>query len=236
MTIGTNAIRHVAIIMDGNGRWAECRGLPRAAGHRAGVEAARRVVRAAKELGIPLLTLYGFSAENWARPAPEVEILFQLIDGFLLGEARDLANEGIRLRVIGDRARLPNRTRALVDEAERLTRFGRAMTLCLAIGYGSRGEITAACKAIAEKVEAGELDAAAIDADVVGRHLMTRDLPDPDLLIRTAREVRLSNFLLWQMAYAEMLFMEVPWPDFGRKELEAAIFEFGSRRRRYGGI
>ncbi len=171
-------------------------------------------------------------------------LLFQLIDAFLGDEAADLANEGIRLRVVGDRAALPKRTRQLVEEAERTTRFGRAMTLCLALGPaaslagtpGSRGEITAARRAIAEKVEAGELDAAAIDADVVGRHLMTRDLPDPDLLIRTAREVRLSNFLLWQMAYAETLFLETLWPDFGRKDLEMALAEFGNRHRSYGQI
>jgi undecaprenyl diphosphate synthase len=227
-------IRHVAIIMDGNGRWAARRGLTRGEGHKAGLEAARRTVRAAKELGIPILTLYAFSAENYGRPLREVELIFRLLDGFLEKEAKDLANDGIRLRVIGDRTRLPRHTRQLIEEAERLTRFGRAMTLCLAVGYGARGEIAAACKAIAEKVEAGELDAAAIDADVVGKHLMTRELPDPDLLIRTAKEVRLSNFLLWQLAYAEMVFLDLCWPDFSPRDLAAAVSEFGLRRRTYG--
>lgn len=228
--------RHVAIIMDGNGRWAEQRGLPRAAGHRAGVEAARRAVRAAKELGIPILTLYAFSAENWGRPPREVGVIFQLIDAFLLDEAQTLANDGIRLRVIGDRQSLPPRTRALIEDAERLTRYGRAMTLCLALGYGSRHEIAAACRAIAEKVEAGEIDAAGIDAALVGRHMMTRDLPDPDLLIRTGKELRLSNFMLWQVAYAEMMFLNCAWPDFGKNELERAVEEYAGRQRTYGRV
>ncbi len=227
-------LRHVAIIMDGNGRWAEKRGLPRIAGHRAGVDAVRRTVRAARDLGVAVVTLFGFSVENWGRSALEVEGIFRLVDEFLSAEARALADEGIRLRIIGDKARLPPRTRALIDEAERLTRFGRSMTLCVALSYGGRAEIAKACRAIAEKVEAGELDSAAIDDAVVQRHLMTRDLPDPDLLIRTASEKRLSNFLLWQLAYAEMVFLDCAWPDFGKRQLEEALGEYGRRNRRFG--
>ena len=226
--------RHIAIIMDGNGRWAQARGLPRIAGHRRGAEALRRTLEAAGDLGVPYLTLFGFSSENWKRPHDEVDDLMGLLRHYLRGEIAELHRNGVRLRVIGDRARLSAEIVALIENAETLTRDNQAINLTVALSYGGRAEIVAAARAVAAKAAAGKLLPQAIDEDVIAAHLFTADLPDPDLLIRTSGEQRISNFLLWQCAYAELVFTKTLWPDFGRADLEQAITEFGGRERRYG--
>jgi undecaprenyl diphosphate synthase len=226
--------RHIAIIMDGNGRWAKARGLPRIAGHRRGAEAVRRTLVAAAELGIPYLTLFGFSSENWRRPAGEIDDLMGLLRHYLRGEIADLHKNGVRLRVIGDRRRLSYDIVAMIENAEALTRDNRGVNLTVALSYGGRAEIVAAVQAIAAEVAAGDLAAAAVDEALFARHLFTADLPDPDLLVRTSGEQRISNFLLWQCAYAELVFTKTLWPDFGRADLEQAIAEYGGRERRYG--
>jgi len=226
--------RHIAIIMDGNGRWAQARGLPRIAGHRRGAEAVRRTLVAAAELGIPYLTLFGFSSENWKRPLNEVDDLMGLLRHYLRGEIAELHRNGVRLRVIGDRARLSTDIVALIDNAEALTRDNPGVNLTVALSYGGRAEIVAAARIVAAKAAAGELPLDAIDEALIAGHLFTADLPDPDLLIRTSGEQRISNFLLWQCAYAELVFTRTLWPDFGRGDLEQAIAEFGCRERRYG--
>ena len=226
--------RHIAIIMDGNGRWAQARGLPRIAGHRRGAEAVRRTVTAAGELGIPYLTLFGFSSENWKRPLDEVDDLMGLLRHYLRGEIAELHRNGVRLRVIGDIRRLSSDIVTLIDNAAALTRDNRASNLTIALSYGGRAEIVAATRAIAAEVKAGRLAAEAVDEDLIAGHLFTSDLPDPDLLIRTSGEQRLSNFLLWQCAYAELVFTKTLWPDFGRSDLEQAIADYCCRERRYG--
>ena len=226
--------RHVAIIMDGNGRWAKARGLPRIAGHGRGAEAVRRTLRAAGEIGIPYLTLFGFSSENWKRPLDEVDDLMGLLRHYLRGEIADLHKNGVRLRVIGDRARLSADIVAMIANAETLTRDNCGVNLTVALSYGGRAEIVAAVRAVAAEVAAGKLALGAIDEALIARHLFTADLPDPDLLIRTSGEQRISNFLLWQCAYAELVFTKTLWPDFGRGDLEAAIAEYCCRDRRYG--
>jgi undecaprenyl diphosphate synthase len=226
--------RHIAIIMDGNGRWAQARGLPRIAGHRRGADAVRRTLVAASELGVPYLTLFGFSSENWKRPLPEVDDLMGLLRHYLRGEIAELHRNGVRLRVIGDKARLSADIVALIDNAEALTHDNGGVNLTIALSYGGRAEIAAAARAVADKVAAGMLAAETINEDTIARHLFTADLPDPDLLIRTSGEQRISNFLLWQCAYAELVFTKTLWPDFGRSDLEQAIAEFGCRERRYG--
>ena len=226
--------RHIAIIMDGNGRWAQARGLPRIAGHRSGAEAVRRTLEAAGELGIPYLTLFGFSSENWKRPLDEVDDLMGLLRHYLRGEIAELHGKGVRLRVIGDIERLAPDIIAMIRHAEALTRDNDRINLTIALSYGGRAEIVAAARALAAKVAAGRLPLDRIDEDAIARHLFTADLPDPDLLIRTSGEQRISNFLLWQCAYAELVFTKTLWPDFGRADLERAIAEFGGRERRYG--
>jgi undecaprenyl diphosphate synthase len=226
--------RHIAIIMDGNGRWAEARGLPRIAGHRRGAEAVRRTVSAAGEIGIPYLTLFGFSSENWKRPLAEVDDLMGLLRHYLRGEIAELHRNGVRLRVIGDRGRLAADIVTLIANAETLTRGNEGVNLTVALSYGGRGELVAAARALAEQAVAGALDPEAIDEGVISRHLFTAELPDPDLLIRTSGEQRISNFLLWQCAYAELVFTKTLWPDFGRDDLERAIADYGCRERRYG--
>ncbi|HVC54587.1 MAG TPA: isoprenyl transferase [Stellaceae bacterium] len=226
--------RHIAIIMDGNGRWAKARGLPRIAGHRRGAEAVRRTLVAAAELGIPYLTLFGFSSENWKRPLAEIDDLMGLLRHYLRGEIAELHRNGVRLRVIGDKTRLSADIVALIDHAETLTRDNRGVNLTIALSYGGRAEIAAAARAVAAKVAAGRLALSAIDEELIAGHLFTADLPDPDLLIRTSGEQRISNFLLWQCAYAELMFTKTLWPDFGRADLEAAIADYGCRERRYG--
>ncbi len=226
--------QHIAIIMDGNGRWAKARGLPRIAGHRRGAEAVRRTLTAAGELGVPYLTLFGFSSENWKRPHDEVDDLMGLLRHYLRGEIAELHRNGVRLRVIGELGRLPAEIVTLIDNAQALTRDNRAINLTIALSYGGRAEIVAVARGVAAKVARGEIAVEQIDENMIARHLFTADLPDPDLLIRTSGEQRISNFLLWQCAYAELVFTKTLWPDFGRDELEQAIADYCGRERRYG--
>jgi len=226
--------RHIAIIMDGNGRWAQARGLPRIAGHRQGAEAVRRTVRAAGELGIPYLTLFGFSSENWKRPLAEIDDLMGLLRHYLRGEIAELHRNAVRLRVIGDRERLAPDIVTLIANAEDLTRENSGVNLTIALSYGGRAEIVAAVRAIAARAVDGPLSPEQIDEEVISRHLFTADIPDPDLLVRTSGEQRISNFLLWQCAYSELVFTKTLWPDFGQADLEQAIADFGGRERRYG--
>ncbi|MBO0735830.1 MAG: isoprenyl transferase [Alphaproteobacteria bacterium] len=226
--------QHIAIIMDGNGRWARARGLPRISGHRYGAEAARRAVVAAAELGIPYLTLYGFSSENWRRPATEIQDLMALLRHYLRAEIAELHGNGVRLKVIGDRARLPLDVANLIEHAEAMTRDNTRITVIMALSYGGRAEIVAAVRAIAQQITAGSLTAEAIDEFCIAQNLYTAGIPDPDLLIRTSGEQRISNFLLWQCAYCELVFTRTMWPDFSKRDLERAIDEFCSRERRYG--
>jgi undecaprenyl diphosphate synthase len=226
--------QHVAIIMDGNGRWAKARGLPRIAGHRRGAEAARRAVTAAAELGIPYLTLFGFSSENWKRPTAEIHDLMALLRHYLYGEIAELHRSGVRLKVIGQLARLAPDIVSLIEHAENLTRDNSKITLTIALSYGGRAEIVAAVQTIVAQVACGALAADQVDENCIARHLFTANIPDPDLLIRTSGEQRISNFLLWQCAYSELVFTKTLWPDFSRRDLEQAIDEFCDRERRYG--
>ena len=225
---------HVAIIMDGNGRWAKARGLPRTAGHKKGVEAVRRTVEAARELGVGYLTIFSFSSENWRRPEEEITDLMGLLRFYLRSEIAELHKAGIRLRVIGERSRLSADIVRLIENAEELTAANTTMTLVVALSYGSRQEIVLAARRLAEEAKAGSLDPAAIDEAALTARLFTADIPDPDLIVRTSGEQRLSNFLLWQSAYAEFVFTDTLWPDFTKRDLEAAIEEFHRRERRYG--
>jgi undecaprenyl diphosphate synthase len=227
---------HVAIIMDGNGRWARKRGLPRTAGHRRGADAVRRAVRSAGELGIGYLTLYGFSSENWKRPANEIDDLMKLLRIYLRGEIAELHRNNVRFRAIGNRQRLAPDIVNLLDHAERQTAGNEGLTLVIALNYGSRDEITEGVRALAEQVAAGRLSSDAITEELISTALTTTGIPDPDLVIRTSGEQRLSNFLLWQSAYAELLFLDVLWPDFSKADLEQAITEFHRRDRRYGAV
>jgi len=225
---------HVAIIMDGNGRWAKARGLPRVAGHKRGAEAVRRTVTGAAELGIQYLTLYGFSSENWKRPPAEIDDLMGLLRLYLNNEIDELDRKGVRLRVIGQRSRLQPDIVRLIEGAERRTAGNRKLNLIVALSYGGRAEIVEAARCIAEGVRAGRIDPAEVDENQFERFLYTAGIPDPDLLIRTSGEKRISNFLLWQCAYAELVFLERLWPDFTRDDLEGAITEYHGRDRRYG--
>jgi len=225
---------HVAIIMDGNGRWAKARGMPRLVGHKRGVESVRDAVKSAQALGVKYLTLYGFSSENWRRPEAEVKDLMGLLRLYLRSEVAELHREGVRLRIIGQRTRLSDDIRALIENGERITQGNHTLTLTIALSYGGRDEIAYAAKCIGEAVKAGTLDPADIDEETFARHLFTNDMPDPDLLIRTSGEKRISNFLLWQCAYAELVFIDKHWPDFSRDDLESAIREYHGRERRFG--
>jgi undecaprenyl diphosphate synthase len=225
---------HVAIIMDGNGRWAKARGLPRTVGHQRGAEAVRRTVRGAVELGISYLTLFGFSSENWKRSPAEIDDLMALLRYYLRSEIAELDRNGVRIRVIGDRARLPDDIVRLIDDAEQRTRGNARLNLTVALSYGGRSEITLAARRIAEAVCAGQLALDDIDEAAFARRLLTVDIPDPDFVIRTSGEKRISNFLLWQSAYSELIFLDRLWPDFTRDDLESAIHEFHRRDRRYG--
>ena len=225
---------HVAIIMDGNGRWARAHGLPRTTGHRQGAEAVRRAVSCAAELGIAYLTLYGFSSENWNRPVAEVDDLMGLLRRYLQSDIAKLHKNGIRLRVIGERDRLPADIVRLIDDAEAMTRDNDRLNLSVALSYGGRQEIIAATRRIAAAAAAGELDPAAIDETCFSSRLTTAGMPDPDLIIRTSGEQRISNFLLWQSAYSELIFIDRLWPDFSEDDLAYAIREFQQRDRRYG--
>ena len=222
--------------MDGNGRWAKRRGLPRAEGHRRGVDAVRRVVRSAIELTIPYLTIYSFSSENWSRPPDEVDDLMSLMKRFIRQDLVDLHQNGVRLRVIGERNRLDPELLRLMDEAVDLTRDNAKLNLIVAFNYGSRTEIARAAQRLAERVRAGEIGPDDITPDAISTELFTREIPDPDLLIRTSGELRLSNFLLWQAAYSELVFLDTFWPDFDRTALEMAIATYRQRQRRFGGV
>ncbi len=228
------APRHVAIIMDGNGRWAKARGLPRIAGHRRGADAVRRVVTGCRELGIDFLTLYAFSSENWKRPADEVDDLMGLLRLYIRRELAELHRNNVRMRFIGDRSGLAADIVALIENAEQNTRANDGLTLVVALNYGSHDEIVRACRRIVGEALHGDVAPDEIDEALFRRHLETADLPDPDLLIRTSGEQRLSNFLLWQAAYTELVFVETLWPDFAKADLEAAIAEYRRRERRYG--
>ena len=225
---------HVAIIMDGNGRWAKARGLPRVAGHRKGAEAVRQAITGALELGVPNLTLFSFSSENWKRPAREVQDLMGLLRRHLRSEIAQMQKEGICLRVIGQRKRLPVDVGRLIEDAEQRTRQNTRLTLIMAISYGGRQEIASSARRLAEEAVAGTLDPAKIDETLFQERLSTAGIPDPDLLIRTSGEQRISNFLLWQLAYSELLFVDKLWPDFTKDDLAAAIREYQRRDRRYG--
>jgi undecaprenyl diphosphate synthase len=229
-------IRHVAIIMDGNGRWAEMRGMPRWKGHEAGVEAVRRVTKAAGERGIAVLTLFAFSSENWKRPAKEVHILFSLFRRYLEETRKELIDNGIRLSAIGRRDRLSASVREALSATESATSAGDRLHLRLAIDYGSRHEIAAATRLLAQSVARGDLHPERIDEALLAKALAPESVPDPDLVIRTAGERRLSNFLLWQSAYAELHFSPTLWPDFGEADFEAALADYGLRTRKYGGL
>jgi len=231
-----DAPRHVAIIMDGNGRWAAARGLPRVEGHRRGVEALRKTVRAARELGISYLTIFSFSSENWSRPASEIGDLFGLLRRFIRNDLATLHADGVRVRVIGEREGLESDICALLNEAEELTRGNTRMTLVVAFNYGSRREIANAAQRLAREVAEGRRDPETINEDVLAGYLDAPDIPDPDLIIRTSGEQRLSNFLMWQAAYSELVFVPVLWPDFDKATLEGAIAEFATRERRFGGL
>ncbi len=233
---GTSGPTHVAIIMDGNGRWAKARGLPRVAGHRRGADAVRRVVRGAGELGIPVLTLFAFSTENWTRPADEVSDLMGLLRHYLRSELDELRKNGARLRVIGSREGLAADIVRDIADAEKLTATNTRIDVNICINYGSRDEIIHAARNLARRVAVGELTVDQIDHGSFERELLTAGVPDPDLLIRTSGEQRISNFLLWQCAYAELVFVDTLWPDFGKEHLERAIAEFRRRERRYGGV
>jgi undecaprenyl diphosphate synthase len=225
---------HVAIIMDGNGRWARSRGLPRIAGHRRGAEAARRAVEAAGELNISYLTLFGFSSENWKRPADEVDDLMMLLRHYLRSEVAELHRHKVRLRVIGDRERLAPDIVDLINQTEALTARNTRVTVAIALSYGGRAEIALAARRIAAEAVAGRIDPTEVDEACVASHLLTADMPDPDLVIRTSGEQRLSNFLLWQTAYAEFVFLDTLWPDFSKADFQRALQEFHARERRYG--
>jgi undecaprenyl diphosphate synthase len=235
-TIALDAPRHVAVIMDGNGRWAAARGLPRAEGHRRGVEALRRTVRAASELGIQVLTIFSFSSENWSRPRAEIRELMGLLRRFIRHDLAELHASNVRVRIIGEKEGLDVEIRRLLDEAEELTKGNDGLTLVVAFNYGARQEIARAMRRLATAVGEGRLAPESITAESIGGFLDAPDLPDPDLIIRTSGEQRLSNFLLWQAAYSELVFLPTHWPDFDRAALEQALAEFHRRERRFGGL
>lgn len=227
---------HIAIVMDGNGRWATQRGLPRVAGHRRGAEAARAAIEACGEFGVGVLTLYSFSSENWKRPVEEIDALMNLCVEYCSSEMESLREKNIRVRVIGRRGELPAAVQDALSRLEERTSRCDGATLCLALNYGGRGEIVDAAKSLAWDAAAGRLDPGAIDETVFAGRLYAPDLPDPDLLIRTGGGYRLSNFLLWQVSYAELYVTETLWPDFDRDSLDEAIAAYGLRERRFGGL
>lgn len=228
--------RHVAVIMDGNGRWATARGLPRFEGHRRGVEALRRAVKIAGEIGIEVLTVYAFSSENWKRPAAEISELMGLLKLFVRRDLAELHRNGVKVRAIGERQELAPDLRGLIEEAENLTRNNTDLTLVIAFNYGARDEILRAVQKVAAGVKAGDIDPATLTEQTLAGFLDLHDLPDPELIIRTSGEQRLSNFLLWQAAYSEFVFLPVLWPDFDRVHFDQALSIFANRERRFGGV
>jgi len=228
--------RHLAIIMDGNGRWASERGMPRHFGHRRGVDTVRTIVKAARERGIEYLTLYSFSTENWSRPPEEINELFKLLRMFIRRDLAELHQNGVRVKVIGDRHSIPADIRDLLNEAEALTINNCAQTLVVAFNYGSRNEIVTAIQKLAQQVAKGLLLPDAIDENMVSAALNTSDIPDPDLILRTAGEIRLSNFLMWQASYSEFVFSKKLWPDFEPGDLDVVLSEYAARKRKFGGL
>jgi undecaprenyl diphosphate synthase len=231
-----NIPRHVAVIMDGNGRWACQRGLPRIEGHRAGIDTVREIVRTAGEAGIEYLTLYAFSIENWNRPDSEVRALMDLLEIYLQSEQEELDRKNVRLRAIGQLDKLPESTRRQLDASMTALDKNTGMTLILALSYGGRAEIVDAAQALAREVRDGTLKPEEIDDQAISQHLYTREFPDPDLLIRTSGEMRVSNFLLWQISYAEIYVTETLWPDFRKEQFFAALEDYGKRHRRFGRV
>jgi undecaprenyl diphosphate synthase len=236
MKLHNDIPQHVAIIMDGNGRWAKNHGLPRAQGHRAGAESVREAIDACKEMGVQYLTLYAFSSENWNRPEAEVSALMLLLEKFLESKLSDLMRQDVRLLAIGQLDRLPAKTRATLDRVIAKTAENASLTLVLALSYGSREEIAEATKKIAAEVKSGALELTDISPQLFSRYLYTADIPDPDLLIRTSGEMRVSNFLLWQISYAEMVIVNKLWPEFRQGDLFDAVREYQKRHRRFGGV
>ncbi len=228
--------RHVAVIMDGNGRWAKQHGLPRVEGHRRGADSAREIIRTAGELGIKYLTLYAFSAENWNRPKDEVDALMKYLVHYLKTETKDLNKNNVRLEVIGQIHRLPDNVQEHLAKSIETLSKNNGLTLVMALSYGSRIEIVEAVRHIAQKTKAGKLDPADINEKVISDHLWTRNVPDPDLLIRTSGEMRVSNFLLWQISYAELVITPTLWPEFRKPQFYAALEEYARRNRRFGGV
>ncbi|MFP3391099.1 isoprenyl transferase [Brevibacillus sp. SIMBA_040] len=228
--------QHVAIIMDGNGRWANMRNLPRVAGHRAGMKTVKEVVKVADDLGVGYVTMYAFSTENWKRPRDEVDFLMKLPQEFLSTELKELIERNVRIRMLGSKDELPTHTLKALTEAEERTLNNTGLQLNFALNYGGRDEIVKAFSMMASQVKAGELDPEKLDEEVISRYLYTSDIPDPDLLIRTSGEIRLSNFMLWQLAYTELWFTDVLWPDFTREHFYQAIVEYQGRARRYGAV
>jgi undecaprenyl diphosphate synthase len=228
--------RHIAIIMDGNGRWAKARGWDRTAGHRAGTDAVRKIVRACGERGVEHLTLYTFSSENWQRPVLEVRALMSLLVEMVEREVEDLHGNDVRLRIIGDTSRLPDRTRLALEKGMERTASNKGLQLHLALSYGGRAELVEGARRLARAVRSGRISPDEIDDDVFRQHLYSPDVPDPDLMIRTAGEHRISNFLLWQLAYSELWFTDVLWPDFGPEHLDEAIRQYQGRERRFGKV
>jgi undecaprenyl diphosphate synthase len=231
-----NLPRHVAVIMDGNGRWAKARHLPRIEGHRRGADSAREIIRTAGELGIKYLTLYAFSAENWNRPKDEVDALMKYLVHYLKSETKELNKNNVRLEVIGQIHRLPDNVQEHLQKSMAALSKNNGLTLIMALSYGSRIEIVEAVRAIADKVKHGKIDPADITEKIISEHLWTRNIPDPDLMIRTSGEMRISNFLLWQLSYAELLITPTLWPDFRKPQFYAALEEYARRHRRFGGI
>ncbi len=228
--------KHIAVIMDGNGRWARERGLPRREGHRAGAESVRECVEACEEIGVEFLTLYAFSSENWNRPQKEIDALMRLLESFLREKTPEIHERNVRLQAIGQLNRLPDSCQKQLHKAIEQTAENTGLTLILALSYGAREEIVDGVKSILRNLEEGHLDKAMITPELFGKHLYTRYYPDPDLLIRTSGEMRLSNFLLWQVSYAEFYITKKFWPDFRKEDLHAAVEEYSRRQRRYGGL
>jgi undecaprenyl diphosphate synthase len=236
MNLQNDIPRHIAIIMDGNGRWAKTRGLPRVQGHRAGAESIREIIDAAKELGVEYVTLYAFSSENWSRPSSEITALMRLLEQFLESKRKDLMRQNVRLLAIGQLHRLPPATRKKLDQVIEQTKDNTSLTLVLALSYGSREEIVDAVRSIAQAVADGSLQPGEIEASHVADSLYTAGMPDPDLLIRTSGEMRVSNFLLWQISYAEIVIFDKYWPDFRQGDLFEAVAQYQKRHRRFGAL
>lgn len=232
----TNSLQHIAIIMDGNGRWAKAKGLPRTAGHAQGAETLQKIAAAAADLGVTYLTVYAFSTENWQRPQEEVDYLMGLLRQYLKREFKEIQERGARIRFIGEKSMLADDILSQIEKIERDTAANDKLTLCIALSYGSRQEIASTIKKIADDVANGSLESAAITPQMVSQRLYTSDMPDPDIIIRTGGEQRLSNFLLWQAAYSELFFTKTYWPDFSPSELKDIIDQYNSRERRYGKV